>query len=78
MGKYIILFFLLLGCEKKHHFVYSDGSYEDLYVCYVYPSGFRMDFAGVNIETAYAQARYFSSTYVPSTDNIACARAEKQ
>lgn len=74
----LILLLFQLGCTKKHHFVYSDGSFEDLFICYVYPSGFRMDFAGDDVYSAYAQARLFAQTYIPRTEYIRCELSKEQ
>ncbi len=74
----VLLILISLGCTKKHHFVYSDGYYEDLYICYVYPSEFRRDFTSHDVDGAEAQAEYFTKIYIPTTDMIKCSKSENQ
>ena len=42
--KILLLLIMLMGCSSptKHLHEYSDGYYEDLYLCDIYPYGFSM------------------------------------
>jgi len=71
--KYLALLLLLSSCATHpNRFTYSDGYFEDLYQCYVYPSGFGHGERSQDLDFAISQAKDHADLFKLKYDYVEC------